>query len=109
MSDDGTNNRITVSRDALRAELSSLELRLVDRITTALEGKADASVVEGVRARVHSLESSTQAVTALIKQLGDQESRLRALERFRYAVPSAAVLSVVFSALAFLYALGAFS
>ena len=100
--------RISVSRDALRAELSSLELRLVDRITLALEGKADAHAVEAVRARVHSLESSAASVALLLKQLADQEGRLRALERFRYAVPSAAFISVIVSVLSVLYSFNAF-
>ncbi len=107
MSEPVESNRITVSRDALRAELTSLELRLVDRITIALEGKADAPALESVRARVHSLEGSTAAVSALIQQLGDQETRLRALERFRYTIPSAAFISVVVSSVALLYSFGA--
>ena len=104
--DDGI--RISVSRDALRAELSSLELRLVDRITLALEGKADAHAVEAVRTRIHSLESSAAAATLLLKQLSDQEARLRALERFRYAVPSTALLALAVSVLSVLYSFNAF-
>ena len=46
MSNDETNGRISVSRDALRADLLDLELRLTKSISESLESKADAKVVD---------------------------------------------------------------
>lgn len=57
--------RITVSEDKLDAKLSALELRLVDRLTQALDAKADATVVRELREKVHLLQSTVQAITHL--------------------------------------------
>lgn len=54
MADDG-NGRITVSRDALRADLAEMKNELKDYIADQLERKADA----------RSMESLTQTVTLL--------------------------------------------
>lgn len=88
-------NRITVSEDKLDAKLAGLELRLVDRITQALDAKADEAVVAELRARVHAAESTIQATAFLVATVKDVEDRTRRLERFRYAVPSAAVVSAI--------------
>jgi len=88
-----TPNRITVSEDKLDAKLAGLELRLVDRITQALDAKADEAVVSEIRVRLHNAEGSIQATAFLVSTVKDLEDRVRKLERFRYAVPSAAVVS----------------
>jgi hypothetical protein len=91
--------RINVSEDKLDAKLARLELNLVDRITTALDAKADQAYVAQLHARIHTVEGTLQATAMLVpafKETGDDvERRLRGLERFRYAIPSAAVLSAV--------------
>ena len=61
---DGENTRVTVSLSTLRAELSSLELRLVDRLNGALQNKADRAIVEQ-----HTL------------RLSDNSNRIQALEQ----------------------------
>lgn len=48
---DGENTRVSVSLSTLRAELGSLELRLVDRLNGALQNKADRAVLDQVVAR----------------------------------------------------------
>jgi hypothetical protein len=84
-----------LTRETLRAELNGLELRLVDRLSVALALKADTSVVQQHDARLGALEASRSAREHLANDIKDIESRLGPLERFRYAVPSAAILSVV--------------
>lgn len=43
--ENGASNRISVSRDALRAELAEMELRLRSWLTEQLSGKADMEMV----------------------------------------------------------------
>ena len=50
-----SNGRITVSRDALRADLSDLKNELKDYISTQLERKADTSEVRSMSEAVRSL------------------------------------------------------
>lgn len=72
--------KITVSEDKLDAKLAALELRLVDRITSALEAKADAAVVKELREKVHVLQSSVQAIAHLpaeVLRLGNEVDVLR--------------------------------
>lgn len=90
--------RITVSRETLRAELSQLELRLVDRLSAALETKADGAVVDSLDKRVQALELSRAAREHLSADLPDLDKRVERLERFRYAVPSVSVLSFLATA-----------
>lgn len=45
-----------LTRETLRAELGALELRLVDRISTALAAKADISHVNSVESRLAAIE-----------------------------------------------------
>lgn len=98
---DVSQSRITVSEDKLDAKLARLELNLVDRITSALETKADQAYVEQLHARVHSVESVASAAASLaqanIEKDADKEKRIRALERFKNAVPSVAAISLVVS------------
>ena len=95
----GNGNRITVSEDKLDSKLARLELSLVDRITKALDVKADQAYVEQLHARIHIVEGTLQATAMLVpafkETTDDVEKRLRNLERFRYAIPSAAALSLV--------------
>lgn len=86
-----------IDRETLRAELGALELRLVDRLAGALESKADAKVVEQHDARISSLELSRAARENMPSDVSEIDRRVTVLERFRYAVPSAAVLSLVAS------------
>lgn len=92
-------SRINVSEDKLDAKLARLELSLVDRITKALDVKADQAYVEQLHARVHTAEGSIQAFALLLPGMQatdtDVEERLRGLEKFRYAIPSAAVVSAL--------------
>jgi hypothetical protein len=95
------NNKITVSEDKLDAKLARLELNLVDRITGALETKADQAYVESLHARVHTVESAVAAnglLGASNRTISeDHETRLRSVERFKNATPSAAVLGLLAS------------
>lgn len=90
-----------ISLPTLRAELASLELRIVDRLTLALAVKADTIHVEQLESRVHTLEvwQATRLHTPDV--LSDQEKRITKLERFRYAVPGVAVISAVIAVLMF--------
>lgn len=99
MSDPNSGSRITVSEDKLDAKLARLELNLVDRITHALESKADQEYVAQLHARIHTAEATLQATALLVpafkETADDVEKRLRGLERFRYAIPSAAIISAM--------------
>lgn len=86
-----------IDRETLRAELGALELRLVDRLAGALESKADAKVVEQHDARIGSLELSRAARENMPGDVSELDRRVTVLERFRYAVPSAAILSLLAS------------
>jgi hypothetical protein len=78
VSDD--SQRITVSLDTLRNELSQLELRIVDRIASALELKADKTVVAEHDKRIAQLELSRAAREHLSKDLLDLERRVGEVE-----------------------------
>jgi len=94
---EAANERITVSREALRAELGELELRLVDRLADAMELKADAKEVDQLKDRVQSLELARAAREEMPRELLTLTNRVGALERFRYAFPSLAVVSFIAS------------
>lgn len=89
------NERISLSRETLRAELSQLELRLVDRLTSALSTKADSAIVEQIDKRVDALELSRASREKLPEEVATVERRVTKLERFRYAIPSVAVISAL--------------
>jgi hypothetical protein len=91
-----------LTRETLRAELNGLELRLVDRISTALALKADSSVVQQHDQRIQSLEQSRAARDHLAGDMTDLERRIVPMERFRYAVPGAAFLSALVATVALL-------
>ena len=74
------DERISVSRSTLRAELGELELRLVDRLNGALESKADKVVQEqhtrelaDISSRILTLEG------AAVKKDGAELTAVRAL------------------------------
>lgn len=91
---------ITVSRETLRAELSGLELRLVDRLTEALKEKADSAQLQAVEARVDSLELTRAGREHMAEDMTTMNTRVTRLERFRYAVPSVSVLGLIVTVIA---------
>lgn len=96
-------DEITLSRETLRAELAQLELRLVDRLSAALDGKADHAIVEQQELRIRTLEESRASRETLPQDLAQLETRLGRLERWRYAVPgSAAIAALAAAATAFI-------
>jgi hypothetical protein len=83
----------------LKAELAQMELRLVRSLNDSLAHKADANVVNELDKRIQSLEQSRVAREELPAELSGLGKRVTALERFRYAIPSAAVIALVISAM----------
>lgn len=102
-------SRITVSEDKLDSKLARLELSLVDRITKALDVKADQAYVEQLHARIHAAEGTVAATALLVSGFkgttDDVETRLRGLERFRYAIPSTALICSVAAVAGVVYTL----
>lgn len=98
-------DRISLSRETLRAELGALELRLVDRITTALATKAEMAVVDQIDSRVTTLELSRAAREHLVNDYNELERRVVKVERFRLAFPSSSVLSAAAAVAAVVYTL----
>lgn len=94
MSDQGSE-RISVSRETLRAELTDLKLDLIDRINQALSTKADGAVVVEHDKRITQLELSRASREHMPAEILDLTKRISSLERFRYAWPSAAILSAL--------------
>lgn len=88
-------DRIEVSRDTLRAELSALELRIVDRVTQALSTKADQAHIDALQSRVASLEQTRASREYLVGELLTLGGKVAALERFRYSIPSLALLIAI--------------
>lgn len=84
-----------IDRETLRAELGSLELRLVDRLSDALISKADAKVVEQHDARINALELSRAARENMPTDIAEIDKRVDRLERLRWAIPSTGVLMVI--------------
>jgi hypothetical protein len=87
--------RISVSRDALRAELNELKVDLIDRINHSLSTKADEAVVQEHDKRITQLEISQAGRAQMPDQILELNSRLDALEKFRWSVPSIALISVM--------------
>lgn len=81
----------------IKAELAQMELRLVRSMTDAMNHKADSTVVNEMDKRMQSLERSREARENLPGEIIDLQKRLVALEKFRYAVPSVAFVSMVLS------------
>lgn len=76
----GETSRVNVSVDVLRNELTQLELRIVDRIASALELKADKAVVSEHDKRLTVLELSRAAREHLVRDSGEMEKRLAVVE-----------------------------
>lgn len=93
-----------ISLSTLRAELIALELRIVDRLTVALAVKADAMHVEQLDTRLTQLEIWRAGRERTPETLLDHDRRIGKLERYRYAIPSAALLSLGIAALALINA-----
>ena len=87
--------RITVSLETLRGELTGLELRIVDRLTSALEKKADVAHIDQLEQRVQSLELSRAARENDAATLAMHGVEIERNKRFRHSVPSIAVLSLL--------------
>ena len=81
----------------LKAELAQMELRLVRSLQDALAHKADAQEVKQIGEKVTSLEQTRAARETLPGEILDLNKRVSALEKFRYAVPSVAFISMVLS------------
>lgn len=88
------NEKLSLSREMLRAELTQLELRLVDRLSSSLETKADSKVVEQHDARIKQLELNWVTMGSVIPDLTDIDHRVILLERFRHTIPSVSFLSL---------------
>lgn len=83
------NVRVSVSLSQLRAELTSLELRLVDRLNGALANKADRAIVEqhtqrivDIGIRLQSLEvAAIKRDGPIAQKIGKMENDLTALQQ----------------------------
>lgn len=81
--------RVTISLATLRAELTSLELRLVDRLNDALANKADRAIVEQHSTRLSELGARVQGLEGyavkrdgpVIQQIAKMESDLLTLQQ----------------------------
>lgn len=84
MPDDGApapDGRITVSLSTLRAELTSLELRLVDRLNGALQNKADRAIVEQHSSRIADIGVRLQALeNTTVKRDGPIVQKVEAID-----------------------------
>lgn len=90
--------RITVSVETLRAELAQLELRMYERITSALSQKADVLHLEQLEARVQSLELSRAARESMGEVVTELVREAEQNKRLRYAIPSVAFLALCLAA-----------
>lgn len=82
------DQRVTVSLSTLRAELTSLELRLVDRLNGALQNKADRVIVEqhsqrlsDISARLQQVEStSLKSDGPIVRMVNENTDAIKALQ-----------------------------
>lgn len=75
MANDG--ERITVSLSTLRAELSGLELRLVDRMNAAMASKADIQVADQLAVRAADLTGRVTVIEqAMVRKDGPLMQKL---------------------------------
>ena len=94
--------RITVSREALRAELGGLELRLVDRITTEMAKKADVIELAEVRTELRDLhrdKADVKEVLSIRKKVDSVNTRLVVFSLTVAASALAVAFTVVLTAL----------
>jgi GTPase involved in cell partitioning and DNA repair len=85
MAEDGhpnDNQRVSVSLAQLRAELTALELRLVDRLNIALANKADRVSVEELMVRFSDVQSRISVLEqrAIVRD-GPQAAKIEKLEQ----------------------------
>lgn len=91
---DGEVTRVSVSLSTLRAELTGLELRIVDRLNGALANKADRAILDQVvarqadgLARVQRLEETTikreGPFTQRVELLESEIAELRAVGKYK--------------------------
>lgn len=92
-----------MSRETLRAELTDLKIDLIDRLTAALSTKADGAVVVEHDKRITQLELSKASREHMPTEILELTKRVSSLEKFRYAFPTAAFLSVLTSIVLVLY------
>lgn len=84
MSEPNGNDRISVSRDTLRAELGQLELRLVDRLTRELGKKADQRLVDQIVTDVNSIkEHGSPALVTAMGTISALNTKVESLEDWR--------------------------
>jgi hypothetical protein len=89
-------DRISVSRDALRAELADLKLDLVERLTAALESKADKRLVEQVIADVNSIkEHGSPALVTAMGTIAGLDAKVDSLEGWRNRMLGALTLGLL--------------
>ena len=68
-----------LTTETLRAELGQLELRIVDRLGKALDGKADQSQLNDLRKQVQALDrdkADEDDLTSVRKKIDDVNTRL---------------------------------
>ena len=76
-SDVPAGERISVSLSTLRAELSQLELRLVDRLNSALDHKADAAIQDQLAQRVSDISSRVGTIeNTMVKRDGPMAQKV---------------------------------
>lgn len=81
--DNPADTRVTVSLSTLRAELVSMELRLVDRLNGALANKADRVIMDGA---INRLSKTEARLTILEQRAVTQDSPIMAeIEELRQA------------------------
>lgn len=84
MGESNGNDRISVSRDTLRAELGQLELRLVDRLTRELGKKADQRLVDQIVTDVNSIkEHGSPALVTAMGTISTLNTKVENLEDWR--------------------------
>lgn len=84
MAESNGNDRISVSRDTLRAELGQLELRLVDRLTRELGKKADQRLVDQIVSDVNSIkEHGSPALVTAMGTISTLNTKVENLEDWR--------------------------
>lgn len=96
MTEPSGNDRISVSRDTLRAELGQLELRLVDRLTHELAQKADQRLVEQVVSDLNSIkEHGSPALVTALGTIGALDAKVDSLEGWRNRLLGAFALALL--------------
>lgn len=75
----------------VRADIRSIDIKL--------EGKADRTRVHELANELNVIKLERATEKRLTEILPDHETRLRGLERFRYAIPSVAVLGFIVTAI----------